>query len=92
MFEQVFDLQDTFEHAQKWVDELRQQVGGEIAIALAGNKSDMAESHITVTTSVSSQNNMFIGFFVTWSQYQSRGHSINHVVTVSITWSQYGKH
>ncbi|XP_063692093.1 ras-related protein Rab-5B-like [Bolinopsis microptera] len=50
----VYDLtrQDTFEHAQKWVDELRQQVGGEIAIALAGNKSDMAESHITVTTSV----------------------------------------
>ena len=50
-------VQDTFEHAQKWVDELRQQVGGEIAIALAGNKSDMAESHATVTTSVSEVSN-----------------------------------
>lgn len=51
----VFDLTrpDSFDHAQKWVSELRQQVGGDIAIALAGNKSDMAETHATVDTQVS---------------------------------------
>jgi len=39
----VYDLtrEETFQHAQKWITELRQQVGGDIVIALAGNKCDM---------------------------------------------------
>lgn len=50
----VYDLtrQDTFDHAQRWVSELRQQVGWDIAIALAGNKCDMEDSHTVVERSV----------------------------------------
>eukprot|EP00116_Pleurobrachia_bachei_P010664 sb/3470926/ len=46
----VYDLTrtETYEHAKNWITELRQQAGSDIAIVLAGNKSDMADTHSTV--------------------------------------------
>lgn len=45
----LFILKDTFTRAKTWVKELQRQASPNIIIALAGNKSDLADKRVVET-------------------------------------------
>jgi GTPase SAR1 family protein len=57
MFAVVFDQQESFEKAKKWLFELYRARGEDLVIALVGNKIDLPNRQVTADVCVACQNN-----------------------------------